>query len=236
MRLSNPEAARLVMDENAQRLLRPFLGQENTAKAAATKVGVSLSLTAYWLGRFQKLGLIELVREEKRAGRPVKVYRTTADVFVAPFELLPSATLMEFFGSFGEAQQRRFLRALGRVSEAMAASDWGSGCRGATTAGSASMRYPTASTPTLKPTSWRRSSRRRGSRSRRSNLLSTRPRRCNASWPRCGNATRAKATVRSISFTSDWFRMTPTDRSAMMFVIRRVEYVPQRDCAAQHSR
>jgi hypothetical protein len=45
--------------------------------------------------------------ELARVGR--KVYRTTADVFVAPFELLPSATLMEFFGSFGEEQQRRFL-------------------------------------------------------------------------------------------------------------------------------
>ena len=125
VRLSNPEAARLVLDEKAQRLLRPFLGQDNTATVAAATVGVSLSLMAYWLGRFQTLGLVELVRLESRAGRPVKVYRTTADAFVAPFELLPSATLMEFFGSFGEVQQRRFVRALGRVSEAMAASDWG---------------------------------------------------------------------------------------------------------------
>lgn len=125
VRLSDPEAARVVADPAAQRLLRPFLGRENTAKAAAEVLGVSLSLMAYWLGRFQKLGLVVLVRAEKRAGRPVKVYRTTADAFVAPFELLPSATLMEFFGSFGEAQQRRFVRALGRVSEAMAAGDWG---------------------------------------------------------------------------------------------------------------
>lgn len=125
VRLNDPEAARLVVDANAQRFLRPFLGQESSLKAAADKLGVSLNLMSYWLKRFQKANLVEVVRLEARAGRPVKVYRTTADTFVAPFELLPSATLMEFFGSFGEAQQQRFLRSLGRVSETLAASDWG---------------------------------------------------------------------------------------------------------------
>jgi len=125
VRLSDPGAARLVVDANAQRFLRPFLSQESSLKAAADKLGVSLSLMSYWLKRFQKANLVTVVRLEPRAGKPVKVYRTTADVFVAPFELLPSATLMEFFGSFGEEQQRRFSRGLGRVSEALAASDWG---------------------------------------------------------------------------------------------------------------
>ena len=125
VRLSDTEAARLVVDANAQRFLRPFLGQESSLKAAADQLGVSLSLMSYWLKRFQKANLVEVVRLESRAGRSVKVYRTTADVFVAPFELLPSATLMEFFGSFGEEQQRRFVQSLGRVSETLAASDWG---------------------------------------------------------------------------------------------------------------
>lgn len=125
VRLSNPEAARLVVDANAQRFLRPFLSQESSLKAAADKLGVSLSHMSYWLKRFQETNLVTVVRLEPRAGKPVKVYRTTADVFVAPFELLPSATLTEFFGSFGEEQQRRFSRGLGRVSGTLAARDWG---------------------------------------------------------------------------------------------------------------
>lgn len=105
--------------------MRPFLAQESTLKAAADKLGVSLSLMSYWLKRFQNTGLVKVVRHESRAGKPVKVYRTTADAFVAPFVLLPSATLMEFFGSFSEEWQQRFSQALGRVSETMAANDWG---------------------------------------------------------------------------------------------------------------
>ena len=124
LRLTEPETARLIVDDGAQRFLRPFLSRECTAKAAADKLGVSLSLMLYWLKRFQDAGLLEVVKLEPRSGRAVKVYRSTADVFVAPFELLPSATLMEFFGSFGEEQQRRFTRALGREAETWLASDW----------------------------------------------------------------------------------------------------------------
>jgi len=124
LRLTDPEIARLIVDNGAQRFLRPFLSRECTAKAAADKLGVSLSLMAYWLKRFQDAGLLEVVRLEPRRGRPVKVYRSTADVFIAPFELLPSATLMEFFGTFSEEQQRRFTRALGRVAETWLVSDW----------------------------------------------------------------------------------------------------------------
>jgi predicted ArsR family transcriptional regulator len=118
------ETARLIVDDGAQRFLRPFLSRECTAKAAADKLGVSLSLMSYWLKRFQAAGLLEVVRLEPRSGRAVRVYRSTADVFIAPFESLPSATLMEFFGTFGEEQQRRFTQALGRVAETWLVSDW----------------------------------------------------------------------------------------------------------------
>jgi DNA-binding transcriptional ArsR family regulator len=124
LRLTDPETAQPIVDDGAQRFLRPFLSRECTAKAAADKLGVSLSLMSYWLKRFQDAGLLKVVRLEPRRGRPVKVYRSTADVFIAPFELLPSATLMEFFVSFGEEQQRFFTRALGRVAETWLASDW----------------------------------------------------------------------------------------------------------------
>jgi transposase len=125
LRLTDPETAHLIADNGTQRFLSPFLSRECTAKVAADKLGVSLSLMSYWLKRFQDAGLLEVVRLEPRRGRPVKVYRSTADVFIAPFELLPSATLMEFFGTFSEEQQYFFTRALGRVAEALTAGDWG---------------------------------------------------------------------------------------------------------------
>lgn len=125
LRVTDPGTARLLVDDGAQRFLMPFLSRECTAKVAADKLGVSLSLMSYWLKRLRAAGLLEVVRLEPRSGLRVKVYRSTADVFIAPFELLPSATLMEFFGAFGEEQQRSFTRALGRVAETWLASDWG---------------------------------------------------------------------------------------------------------------
>lgn len=124
LRLTDPETARLIVDDGAKRFLKPFISRECTAKAAADEFGVSLSLMSYWFKRFQAAGLLEVVRLESRSGRPVKVYCSTADVFIAPFELLPSATLMEFVATFGGEPQRRFMQALGRVAETWLASDW----------------------------------------------------------------------------------------------------------------
>ena len=123
LRLTDPETACLIVDDGAKRFLRPFISRECTAKAA-DELGVSLSLMSYWLKRFRDAGLLEVVRLEPRSGRPVKVYRSTTDVFIAPFELLPSATLMEFVATFGGEPQRRFTQALGRVAETWLASDW----------------------------------------------------------------------------------------------------------------
>ena len=41
----------------------------------------------YRVRTFLNAGLLKIVREEKRAGLPVKVYRSVADAFFIPFEL-----------------------------------------------------------------------------------------------------------------------------------------------------
>src|SRR5690606_27537782 len=43
--------------------------------------------------RFVELGLIEVVEEVGRAGRPIKLYRTVADVFFVPFEATHAESL-----------------------------------------------------------------------------------------------------------------------------------------------
>jgi len=64
-------------------------GGEHTASELAARTGSSLSLIDYHLRKFTGLGLVRMTRAIRRAGRPVKSYRATADAFFVPAELNP---------------------------------------------------------------------------------------------------------------------------------------------------
>lgn len=85
--MRTPEQARLLSDDAATRFLEPFLGRERSASQAARELGVPLDTLLYRVKRFLDAGLLEVVREEPRAGRPIKIYRTVADGFYVPFGL-----------------------------------------------------------------------------------------------------------------------------------------------------
>lgn len=68
------------------RQLEPFLGREATVGQAAEASGDKPNTVLKRVQRFLELGLLRVVREEPRAGRARKVYRTSADVFFVPFE------------------------------------------------------------------------------------------------------------------------------------------------------
>ena len=86
-RAHTAEQARLLTDDAATRFLEPFLGRERSASQAARELGVPIDTLLYRVSRFLEAGLLEIVREEPRAGRPIKIYRTVADGFYVPFEL-----------------------------------------------------------------------------------------------------------------------------------------------------
>ena len=85
--MHTPDQARLLSDDAATRFLEPFLGRERSASQAARELGVPIDTLLYRVKRFLEAGLLEIVREEPRAGRPIKIYRTVADGFYVPFEL-----------------------------------------------------------------------------------------------------------------------------------------------------
>jgi hypothetical protein len=86
-RVETPEQARLLSDPATTRYLEPFLGRERSASEAAAELGVRIDTLLYRIGKFLAAGLLEIVREEPRAGRAIKVYRTVADAFYVPFGL-----------------------------------------------------------------------------------------------------------------------------------------------------
>jgi hypothetical protein len=85
-----------VLDErDVARFFHPFLGRERTVSQAAAEVGCKLNAMHYRVKTFLEAGLLRVVREQKRAGRPVKVYRSVADAFFVPFQLTSHVTRQE---------------------------------------------------------------------------------------------------------------------------------------------
>lgn len=86
-------AADVLMDPRALRHLAPFLGRELTIGQAATESGEKPNTTLARVRRYLALGLLEVAGAVKRNGRPMKLYRTVADVFFVPFEATRSDSL-----------------------------------------------------------------------------------------------------------------------------------------------
>src|SRR5690606_40272162 len=83
----------LFRSQTTLRHLAPFLGRTLSVSEAARETGEKANTTLKRVQRFVEMGLLEVVGERKRAGRPVKLYRTVADVFFVPFEATHSESL-----------------------------------------------------------------------------------------------------------------------------------------------
>lgn len=91
--ITEQQAANILTNPTALRFVTPFLGRENTVAQAAKEAGASQNTTYKRVQRFVQLGLLEVTREQPRAGRAIKYYRTVADVLFVPFENTPSVSL-----------------------------------------------------------------------------------------------------------------------------------------------
>lgn len=93
--VTDPEQARLLTDPDTQRLFRPFLARERTVSQVSAETGSDLSAVLYRVRQYLAEGLLRVVREVKRPGRPIKVYRSVHDAYFIPYEVTPFATLEE---------------------------------------------------------------------------------------------------------------------------------------------
>ena len=89
----HPEAAAILANPHTLRQLEPFLARDMTVKEAAEETSEKPNTVLSRVRRFLKLGLLEVVREEPRQGRAVKVYRSVADGFFIPFEATSAESL-----------------------------------------------------------------------------------------------------------------------------------------------
>ncbi|HKI57965.1 MAG TPA: hypothetical protein VKA00_01950 [Trueperaceae bacterium] len=104
--------ARLLSDPAGRSYFIPFLARTRSVKAAAAEVGCRLDAMHYRVTRFLAAGLLGVVGETPRAGRPIKLYRSVADTFYIPFGLTPYAELEERIRRDLRSEEDRLVAAL----------------------------------------------------------------------------------------------------------------------------
>ncbi len=93
--VTDPEQARLLTEPVSKEFFKPFLAHERSASQAATIMRCNLNTVLYRIKTLLRAGLIKVVREMPRKGRPVRVYRSVHDAYFVPFSVTPYATLEE---------------------------------------------------------------------------------------------------------------------------------------------
>ncbi len=85
--------ADLLTNPAVLRQLEPFLGRESSISQAARLTGIKPNTMLARVRRWEKLGLLKVVESVRRAGRPVRKYRTTADAWFIPFDTTSAESL-----------------------------------------------------------------------------------------------------------------------------------------------
>jgi hypothetical protein len=87
-RIADPRLVGIFLDSHIRRLLLAFVDRPLSIAAAARLLGEPIGRVHYHVTGLCRKGLLRVVREEKRAGRPVKYYRASAASFLVPLDLL----------------------------------------------------------------------------------------------------------------------------------------------------
>ena len=75
------------------------------------------SSLAYWVKRYQKAGLVTVVRHIQRAGKPIPVYRAIAGEFQVPLDAMPPGVRDEFLNGGRRRMFEEFTSAVDVIAE-----------------------------------------------------------------------------------------------------------------------
>lgn len=89
------DAAQVLLDRQACTWFRPFFGRPSMVSEAARSLGRPANSVLYRVRQWQRLGLLQIVLEERRRGRTVRHYRSAADHFFIPQALTHAHDLTE---------------------------------------------------------------------------------------------------------------------------------------------
>lgn len=101
--MTDPDQAAVIADPERSRFLGPFLGRESTVTQAAAQVGCSPNAMLYRVRRMLALDILTVVREVRRAGRAVKIYRAAHDGYFVPTEVMHYDDVRHRVATYGRA-------------------------------------------------------------------------------------------------------------------------------------
>lgn len=117
--VTDPAQARLLSDLASFRFLEPFVARERSVTAAAEEVGCTLDTMLYRVKTLLQVGLLEVSRLEKRAGRPIKHYRSVHDAYLVPFTVAPFAEVEERLTAHFREREMLIVPGMARVLRQM---------------------------------------------------------------------------------------------------------------------
>lgn len=97
MTVTDPMQARLLVAPEFGRIVDALLDRERSVAALAQELNRPLDTVHYRVKKLERAGLVRVVRQEKRAGRGVKVYTSVATQFFIPYSSFTHATLEDKF-------------------------------------------------------------------------------------------------------------------------------------------
>lgn len=97
MTITDSTQARLMVHPEFSPLIDALIGQELSISALAQQAKLPLDTVHYRVKKLLKAGLLREVRQEKRAGRAIRIYSAVADSFFIPYSSFTHATLEEKF-------------------------------------------------------------------------------------------------------------------------------------------
>jgi hypothetical protein len=95
LRIERLEVAAELMDMSKQKMLAPFFSEATTVTKAALQAGVKDLQMFRQVKRFEELGILHVTQTEKRQGRAIKYYQTTAREFFIPAQVFPLEQTLE---------------------------------------------------------------------------------------------------------------------------------------------
>lgn len=101
--VTDPAQVAILTDPVRVRFLRPFLARPATVAQVAREMRITTNALLYRVRRMFECGLLQVVEERSRAGRVVKVYRSSHDGYRIPMSAMNYDDLRHRVNTYGQS-------------------------------------------------------------------------------------------------------------------------------------
>lgn len=98
---TEPAQVAILTDPRRVQFLLPFLGRERTVSEAARQLDITGNALLYRVRKMLEAGLLQVVAERPRAGRAIKVYRSSHDGYRVPMSAMHYDDLRHRVDTYG---------------------------------------------------------------------------------------------------------------------------------------